>query len=190
MNPSFTRSMAAKRSLLSAVIASALLLAGCGEAPQISAPAPVVKPALTEIVASQRASDLTFNGVVRAAQRADLAFRISGRLTDIAVKEGDQVKKGQLLASLDSRDAKTALEAAQLELKTPNKSTAAPKPFLRKPKPFLKPSWIKSPIATTLPKTAWKRPNANWSTPKSPPRLMASSVKKPSRILLKCKPIK
>ncbi|MCX9490497.1 efflux RND transporter periplasmic adaptor subunit, partial [Vibrio cholerae] len=50
MNPSFTRSMAAKRSLLSAVIASALLLAGCGEAPQVSAPAPVVKPALTEIV--------------------------------------------------------------------------------------------------------------------------------------------
>ncbi len=117
MNPSFTRSMAAKRSLLSAVIASALLLAGCGEAPQISAPAPVVKPALTEIVARHRASDLTFNGVVRAAQRADLAVRLSGRLPDIAVKDGDQVKKGQLLASLDSRDAKTALEAAQLELK-------------------------------------------------------------------------
>ncbi|HHI5410956.1 TPA: efflux RND transporter periplasmic adaptor subunit [Vibrio metoecus] len=117
MNPSFTRSIAAKRSLLSAVIASALLLAGCGEAPQVSTPAPIIKPALTEIVASQQASDLTFNGVVRAAQRADLAFRISGRLTDIAVKEGDQVKKGQLLATLDSRDAKTALEAAQLELK-------------------------------------------------------------------------
>ncbi|GHX35631.1 periplasmic linker protein, putative [Vibrio cholerae] len=93
MNPSFTRAMAVKRSLLSAVIASALLLAGCGEAPQVSAPAPVAKPALTEIVANQRASDLTFNGVVRAAKRADLAFRISGHLTDIAVKEGDQVKK-------------------------------------------------------------------------------------------------
>ncbi|WP_436323195.1 efflux RND transporter periplasmic adaptor subunit [Vibrio cidicii] len=117
MNPSFTRSAAAKRTFISTVIMSAFLLAGCGEAPQVSTPAPIIKPALTEIIASQQASDLTFNGVVRAAQRADLAFRISGRLTDIAVKEGDQVKKGQLLATLDSRDAKTALEAAQLELK-------------------------------------------------------------------------
>lgn len=117
MTRSFILGFVAKRTVLSAVIASTLLLAGCGEAPQVSAPAPVIKPALTEVVASQRASDLTFNGVVRAAQRADLAFRISGRLTDIAVKEGDQVKKGQRLATLDSRDAKTALEAAQLELK-------------------------------------------------------------------------
>ncbi|WP_256930278.1 efflux RND transporter periplasmic adaptor subunit, partial [Vibrio cholerae] len=132
MNPSFTRSMAAKRSLLSAVIASALLLAGCSEAPQVSTPAPIIKPALTEIVASQRASDLTFNGVVRAAQRADLAFRISGRLTDIAVKEGDQVKKGQLLASLDSRDAKTALEAAQLELKNTEQEYSRAKAIFEK----------------------------------------------------------
>ncbi|MGC9551455.1 efflux RND transporter periplasmic adaptor subunit [Vibrio metoecus] len=117
MTRPFIRSVITKRTLLSVVVSSALLLAGCGEAPQVSTPAPIIKPALTEIVASQQASDLTFNGVVRAAQRADLAFRISGRLTDIAVKEGDQVKKGQLLATLDSRDAKTALEAAQLELK-------------------------------------------------------------------------
>ncbi|QXC58720.1 efflux RND transporter periplasmic adaptor subunit [Vibrio mimicus] len=110
-------SLLSRRTLLSSVMASALLLTGCGEAPQVNAPAPVVKPALIEIIANQRASDLTFNGVVRAAQRADLAFRISGRLTEIAVKEGDQVKKGQRLATLDARDAKTALEAAQLELK-------------------------------------------------------------------------
>ncbi len=125
--------MAAKRSLLSAEIASALLLAGCGEAPQISAP-PVVKPALTEIVASQRASDLTSNGVVRS-QRADLAFRISGRLSDIAVKKATK-GKGQLLASLDSRDAKTALEAAELELKNTEQKYSRAKAILRNPSHF------------------------------------------------------
>lgn len=117
MNPSLTRSEARKRTLLSAIISSALLLSGCGEAPQATAPTPVVQPALIEVVASQRASDLTFNGVVRSAQRADLAFRVNGRLTEMKVNEGDQVKKGQLLATLDSRDAKTTLEAAQLELR-------------------------------------------------------------------------
>ncbi|ELF1351829.1 TPA: efflux RND transporter periplasmic adaptor subunit [Vibrio cholerae] len=132
MTRPFIRSVITKRTLLSVVVGSALLLTGCGEAPQVSTPAPIIKPALTEIVASQRASDLTFNGVVRAAQRADLAFRISGRLTDIAVKEGDQVKKGQLLASLDSRDAKTALEAAQLELKNTEQEYSRSKAIFEK----------------------------------------------------------
>jgi multidrug efflux system membrane fusion protein len=106
-----------ERIVLRTLIVSALLLAGCREAPQTSQPVTMAKPALTEVVVSQRTSDLTFNGVVRAAQRADLAFRISGRLTNITVQEGDQVKKGQLLATLDARDAKTTLEAASLELK-------------------------------------------------------------------------
>ncbi|MGL6171233.1 MAG: efflux RND transporter periplasmic adaptor subunit [Vibrio sp.] len=117
MNPPVIRRMVAKRTVLSLIICSTVLITACGEAPQVNTPAPVVKPALVEIVASQRASDLTFNGVVRAAKRADLAFRISGRLNSIEVKEGDQVKQGQLLATLDARDAKTTLATAQLELK-------------------------------------------------------------------------
>lgn len=106
-----------KRNSVSMLVLSTFLLVGCGEASKVSDSPMVAKPALTEVVASQRVSDLTFNGVVRAAQRADLAFRIGGRLTSITVEEGSQVKKGQLLATLDSRDANTALEAARLELK-------------------------------------------------------------------------
>ncbi|STO57253.1 efflux RND transporter periplasmic adaptor subunit [Grimontia hollisae] len=106
-----------KRSAIASVLAASFLLAGCGEEPVEQEAAPVIKPALTEIVQAQRAADLSFNGVVRAAERADLSFRIGGRLTDILVKEGDEVKKGQLLARLDARDAKTALASAELELK-------------------------------------------------------------------------
>lgn len=75
------------------------------------------KPALIEIVSPQAGDELSFNGIVRASERADLSFRINGRLTEILVKEGDEVKQGQLLAELDARDAKTALESAELELK-------------------------------------------------------------------------
>lgn len=106
-----------KRNSLSMIVFSVMLLAGCGEVQKTSDSPIVAKPALIEVVSNQRVSDLTFNGVVRAAQRADLAFRVGGRLTSITVEEGSPVKKGQLLATLDSRDAKTVLEAARLELK-------------------------------------------------------------------------
>ncbi|WP_325892527.1 efflux RND transporter periplasmic adaptor subunit [Grimontia sp. NTOU-MAR1] len=106
-----------KRGAIATLIISSFLLSGCGEKAVELVTAPVIQPALTEIVNTQQAADLSFNGVVRAAERADMAFRIGGRLTNIFVNEGDEVKKGQLLATLDSRDAKTALESAELELK-------------------------------------------------------------------------
>ena len=99
------------------LVASSLLLAGCNDAPAVpTQTAPIVKPALTEMVAANQTDSLSFNGVVRATERADLSFRIDGLIDNIYVNEGDAVKKGQLLARLDSRDAKTALASAKLEL--------------------------------------------------------------------------
>lgn len=95
---------------------SGLSLFGCGQQAEPQVISPVVRPALTEIVSASRSDSLSFNGVVRAAERADLAFRVGGRLTELLVSEGDRVKKGQVLARLDSRDATTALASAELEL--------------------------------------------------------------------------
>ncbi|MCL1137605.1 efflux RND transporter periplasmic adaptor subunit [Shewanella pneumatophori] len=104
-----------KLSLISALLISFLSLNGCDNQIQQVPIAQVVQPALIEVVSKQRKAELSFNGIVRAAERADLAFQVAGKLTNIAVKEGDEVTKGQLLASLDARDAKNALTSAQLE---------------------------------------------------------------------------
>lgn len=53
---------------------------------------------------------LTLSGTIDADQRAVLAFQTSGMLTSVAVKEGDFVKKGQFIASLDQRDLKKRLQ--------------------------------------------------------------------------------
>ncbi|WP_246019488.1 efflux RND transporter periplasmic adaptor subunit [Corallincola spongiicola] len=94
---------------------TAMVLTGCGSEPE-KTKAVVIRPVLSEVVKPGTSSGLAFTGVVQAAQRADLAFRINGRLTDIRVNEGDIVKAGQLIASLDAKDAELALKAAQLEL--------------------------------------------------------------------------
>ncbi|WP_375750071.1 efflux RND transporter periplasmic adaptor subunit [Vibrio sp. HN007] len=51
----------------------------------------------------------SFPARIEANQKADLAFRISGELTTLPLLEGQEVSKGNVLAELDSRDAKNNL---------------------------------------------------------------------------------
>ena len=51
----------------------------------------------------------TFPGKIKATQEATMAFRISGQIVKLDVKEGDYVKKGQLIAQLDQRDYQAAV---------------------------------------------------------------------------------
>ncbi|WP_443088445.1 efflux RND transporter periplasmic adaptor subunit [Vibrio sp. LaRot3] len=99
-----------------AVSLSTFALLGCGAEAQPPVQKQSIKPALTEVVQPTYGESLSFNGEVRAAERAELSFRIGGRLSDVYVQEGQKVAQGELLAKLDSRDAKTALASAKIEL--------------------------------------------------------------------------
>jgi len=54
-----------------------------------------------------------YPGSVRASQRVDLAFQVSGPLVQLPVEEGQVVKKGQLIARILPRDFKTDLDKAR-----------------------------------------------------------------------------
>lgn len=56
------------------------------------------------------------SGNVSAPTSAALAFQSSGRVAQVPVKVGDQVKKGQLLMQLDTTDLQLALKTAQTSL--------------------------------------------------------------------------
>lgn len=96
---------------------SVVILTGCNSEPESETKAPVVRPAMTEIVTFSNTSEMSLSGITQAAQRADLSFRASGRLVEVLVKEGDEVKKGERLARLDPKDAKTNLNSAQIEMR-------------------------------------------------------------------------
>jgi len=51
-----------------------------------------------------------FPGSVKASERAELSFRVPGQLQEILVREGDTVKKGDLLARLDPTDYQIAVD--------------------------------------------------------------------------------
>jgi len=60
----------------------------------------------------------TFPAIVDAIQKADISFRVTGKVSEILVKEGDRVKKGQLLARLDPTDFEIALKDKQASFDT------------------------------------------------------------------------
>jgi len=62
-----------------------------------------------------------YSGIIEEAEAVNLAFRVAGPIEKIYVKEGDFVKKGQLIAQMDTRDyevQKTAVEAQVQQLQS------------------------------------------------------------------------
>ena len=52
-------------------------------------------------------------GSIRARNTASLKFEATGRITEVHVREGQRVRKGQEIVSLDDRDVQLALEEAR-----------------------------------------------------------------------------
>ena len=85
-------------------VAGSLLLAGAlcacgGEAAPTATPMRAVK---LETVSGTPSTQLRYSAVVRQRERADLAFEAGGRVKAILVDVGSRVRKGQLLARLDT----------------------------------------------------------------------------------------
>lgn len=57
----------------------------------------------------------TFPGIVEEAHGISLGFKTPGQIRQIHVKEGDYVRRGQLLAELDDIDYKLRVEALQIQ---------------------------------------------------------------------------
>jgi RND family efflux transporter MFP subunit len=86
-------------------------LVGCGdELPPREITRPVRAMQIAEAGALQ---ERWFPGRATATQEANIAFEVPGRLVQRPVLVGDRVKKGQLLAKLDPRDFRNALDQAR-----------------------------------------------------------------------------
>jgi multidrug efflux pump subunit AcrA (membrane-fusion protein) len=61
-------------------------------------------------------STVSGNGSLEPAQKVELSFGASGEVTAIEVKAGEKVKKGQVLAEVDSSSARASLASAEAQL--------------------------------------------------------------------------
>lgn len=94
-----------KLSITAVLLASSFFISGCEEPPQTIVASS--RPVKTIIIGGDATSNTReFPAVVDAIKKADISFRVDGQINKILVKEGDDVKKGQLLAELDPTDFK------------------------------------------------------------------------------------
>jgi len=105
------------RTLLTVVMLASLALAGCSkqhEADRGSAvPAAKVAGATVERIAVTSVPDmLEISGTVKARTSALVSARIPGTINVLRVREGDRVRKGQLLAQLDAQESQATAAVA------------------------------------------------------------------------------
>ena len=100
------------RSLLAAA-AAGLLACGCGKS-QAAAPPPPPVPVLVAKVSQQLMPvEVSTVGNVEAISTVSIRPQVSGQLLEIHFKEGDFVRKGQLLLTLDSRPFQAQVQQAK-----------------------------------------------------------------------------
>jgi len=99
----------------SALIAVTLMVMGCGGSKRLSSPVP---PPVTvrEVVVVAVPRTISVSGVLEAALEVELGFEVGGRIEEVRVREGQTVRRGQVLATLDATDLGHALEIAEAKL--------------------------------------------------------------------------
>lgn len=90
------------------ILSCLFLIYGCGEEenkPEVIRPVKVY-----HVTAPEGSTSRSFPGKVEASEKADLSFRVPGKVIELPVKEGQQVKKDQLIAKLDPKDYQHAVD--------------------------------------------------------------------------------
>jgi len=95
------------------VLAVAGGLSGCSSDTKVDASTPeVVHLSLTTATTTKVADALEAVGTVRAFQTSQLASQTTGTITQVRVREGDRVRRGEVLALLDQSAPSAALDRA------------------------------------------------------------------------------
>ena len=98
--------------IIAILIVTLLAVSACREAP----PPPVERiRAIKTVTVEEQASGKIrkFSGVVEAADSSSISFEVSGNVREVNVDVGDKIKKGQVLARMDTRTYKLNVKGAE-----------------------------------------------------------------------------
>lgn len=79
--------------------------------------APIRPIKYTTLSQGQANETATFTGVTQSDKEAALSFKVGGVISKVSVKDGQKVKKGQLIAALDNVDYSLQVEQARVQVK-------------------------------------------------------------------------
>ncbi|CED71254.1 HlyD family secretion protein [Aliivibrio wodanis] len=120
-----------KKLMTLSLISTALILSGCTPAP-VDVVIELPKVEIKTIDSGLVGDKLYLPAVATAADRSHLSFRLSGEITNLNVKAGETVKKGQVLAVLDKTDYNINVDNARARYNVANSQYRRSKPLVDK----------------------------------------------------------
>ena len=88
-----------------------MLISGCGEK-ESATTKPLVRPVKTILLGGDAGTTRRqFPGKVRASNRVDLSFQVSGQIIELPIKEGQKMNKGDLIGRLNDKDFRSNVKA-------------------------------------------------------------------------------
>ena len=98
-------------------LATAGILTACGGGDKKNAAETVIHSVMTVHPSAIGGREVkNFSGVVKENATISLSFRAGGQIQSIPVKEGQHVRRGQLMAQLDTKDYQLAVDNARVQL--------------------------------------------------------------------------
>lgn len=103
------------KAVLTLALASTLLLIACkdSELSAAAAPPPLRSVKVAPVSKGPAQPPVKATGVAASRDEARLAFKVGGLIADIAVRNGDAVRRGQTLARLESTEVDAGLQQAE-----------------------------------------------------------------------------
>ncbi|PWK14340.1 efflux RND transporter periplasmic adaptor subunit [Tumebacillus permanentifrigoris] len=98
------------------LLAGSLLLAGCAKSPQATQEATVVPVSMARATPRDLPETLLLPGRVMPREQTSVVATTAGQIQSVLVHVGDSVKKGQLLATLESGGSQSSLNETRLAL--------------------------------------------------------------------------
>ena len=98
------------------IIGAVILMLGRGQAPAVQVA--VVAPISGTGGSGATTASVTANGYVVARTRASVSAKLAGRIAELRVSEGSQVRRGEIIARLENADYQAQLAQADAALNT------------------------------------------------------------------------
>ena len=102
------------KSFLSCILASTLILAGCGGEAETETTDPASRPVkLIQIGGATTETANRYPAVLSAGTTAELSFQVGGVIRQLNVSDAEVVEEGDVIASLDARDFESNVASAR-----------------------------------------------------------------------------
>lgn len=109
-----------------------VLLLACGEEQEQAAPE-VVRPVKTMVIPAPESGGIrTFPARIESQRRAEVSFRVPGKLKELPVKEGALVEQDQMIAQLDPTDYQLVVDEREATLFRAQRDFERAKPLAEK----------------------------------------------------------